>query len=170
MAPPTFPILYWRDTNTKTSDVSFDTIEELLAAKPQQCLVFDSEAKQLEHLLKSGDDPVTNEPGLNPDGTLTVNKQQGRSPVPTLTLEGNVNVSEIAWRQQVEGFSRKSQVEHSFHEYGIIGFYHPDLDDFSLDPTDTIGYTMALPVFEYFSPAGIVHFRFSLSLGVKSLS
>ena len=82
MAPPTFPILYWRDTNTKATDPLYDTIEELLAAKPAQCLVFDDTSKQLEHVLEPGDDPVTNEPGLNPDGSISVNKQQGRSPVP----------------------------------------------------------------------------------------
>lgn len=170
MAPPTFPILYWRDVNTKASDVLFDTIEELLAAKPAQCLVFDSTAKQLEHILEGGDDPTTNEPGLNPTGQLTVNKQHGRSPVPTFTIEGNCDKSEIAWRNQARTFSRKAQIEPQFHKYGILGFFHPDITDFNLDPTDEIGYTMALPVFEYFSPADIVHFRFNLSMGVLALS
>lgn len=170
MAPPAFPILYWRDINTKASDPLFDTIEELLAAKPTQCLVFDTEARQLEHIIKGGDDPVTNEPGLNPNGTLQVNKQQGRSPIPTLTLEGNSDVPESTWRAQLDSFSRKAQIEHQFHKYGIFGFYHPEISDFNLDPTDEIGYTMALPVMEYFSPATIVHFRINLSLGVRSLS
>ena len=170
MAPPTFPVLYWRDENTKASDPAFDTIEELLTEHPEQCLVFDTEAKQLEHILEPGDDPVTNEPGLNPDGSITVNKQQGRSPVPALILEGNCDADQIAWRNQARSFSYKTQVEHSFHKYGIIGFYHPTLTDFNKDPTDQIGYTMALPVFEHFSPGQIVHFKISLSMGVQSLS
>ena len=173
MAPPTFPILYWRDTNSKASDPLYDSVEKLLAAKPEQCLVFDTDAKQLEHILEGGDDPVTNEPGLNPQGQITVNKQQGRSPVPTITLEGNCDFSEKAWRNQVRGFSRKRQIENSHHKYGIIGLYIPavsSLDDFSLEPTNQIGYTMGLPVFDYFSPATIVHFRFNLSMGVLALT
>lgn len=170
MAAPTFPILYWRDTLTKASDVAFDTIEELLAAKPEQCVVFDTTAKQLEHVLEGGDDPVTNEPGLNPDGTIVVYKQQGRSPVPTIIIEGNCNNSEIDWRNQIRSFFRKRQVEHDYHEFGIIGFYHPTLTDFSVDPTDQIGYTMAAPIFEHFSGTGLVHFKISMSLGVRSLA
>ena len=170
---PSFPVLYWRDINTKASDVSFNTVDKLIAAKPNQTLLFDSETKQLEHLLKSGDDPVTNEPGLNPNGTITVHKQQGRSAVPTLTLEGNCDVIEKLWRIQLRTFSRKRQVETSYHKRGIIGLYIPAitvLDDFSLDPTNLIGYTMGLPVFDYYSPSSIVHFRVNLSMGVLALT
>ena len=170
MVAPTFPILYWRDVNTKASDVLFDTIEELLAAHPEQCLVFDTDAKQLEHIIRGGDNSVTDEPTLNPDGVLSVNKQQGRSPVPTITLEGNCGVSEIAWRNQADSFSRKAQIEPEFHKYGILGFFHPDMTDYNLDPTDTIGYTMGLPVFEHFTPSEIVHFRINLSMGVLALT
>ena len=107
---------------------------------------------------------------MNPDGSLTVYKQQGRSSVPTITLEGNCGIAEKTWRDQVRGFSRKFQVEPEFHEYGIIGLWLPDTDDFDVEPTDTIGYTMALPVFDYFTPAEVIHFRFNLSLGVLSLT
>ena len=173
MADPNYPIVYWRDNATKASDPLYDTIEKLLATKPEQCLVFDSAARQLEHILEGGDDSVTNEPSLNPTGQISVNKQQGRSPVPTLTLEGNCNHNEKVWRQLARSFSRKAQIEPQYHKYGIIGVYIPassDLDDFSLDPTNEQGYTMALPVFDYFSPATILHFRINLSMGVLALT
>jgi hypothetical protein len=173
MTAPEFPIIYWRDDTTKTSNVLYDSVEKLLAAKPEQCLVFDTKAKQLEHILEGGDDPVTNEPALNPVGQITVSKQQGRSAVPTLTLEGNCDHVEKAWRNQLRGFSRKAQVEPQYHKRGIIGLYLPassDLDDFSLDPTNEIGYTMALPVFDYVSPATIMYFKVNLSMGVLALS
>lgn len=170
MALPIFPILYWRDVDTKTSNVTYNTIEKLLSLKPAQCLVFDTDDKMLEHILEGGDDPVTNEPALNPDGSLTVYKQQGRSPVPTITLEGNCGTLETTWRDQLRTFSRKAQIEHEHHAYGILGLWMPDIPDFDVDPTDVIGYTMALPVFEYFSPSEVVHFRINLSLGVLALT
>ncbi len=170
MAPPIFPILYWRDIDTKTSESLYDTIEKLLDEKPEQCLVFDTDARQLEHVLEGGDDSVTNEPSLNAAGQITVSKQQGRSPVPTLLLEGNCNVDELVWRQLLRSFSRKGQVEHTYHKYGILGFYSPELPDYNLDPTDLIGYTMALPIFDYTSASKIVSFRISLSMGVLALT
>jgi len=175
MTAPEFPIIYWRDEATKASDSTYDTVEKLLALKSAQCLVFDTKAKQLEHILENGggDDPVTNEPALNPVGQITVSKQQGRSAVPTLTLEGNCDHIEKAWRNQLRGFSRKAQVEPQYHKRGIIGVYIPAssvLDDFSLDPTNEIGYTMALPTFDWFTPATIVPFRVNLSMGVLALT
>jgi hypothetical protein len=167
---PTHPVLYWRDNATRTALTSFDTLDKLIAAKPLQVLEFDSTAKQIEKLIRGGDDPVTNEPGLNPDGTIAIYKQQGRSPVPTLTIRGNTNSSETAFRLKMESFAYKKQVEHEYHEFGIIGFFHPTLTDFNRDPTNLIGYTMALPVFDYDSPNSIVSFSLNLSLGVKALS
>ena len=170
MAPPVFPILYWRDNSTRTALTAYDSAEKLLAAKPAQCLVFDTDDRMLEHILESGDDPVTNEPALNPDGKLTVYKQQGRSSVPTITLEGNCGIAEAAWRDQLRTFSRKAQIEPQHHKFGILGLWSPDVPDFDLDPTDTIGYTMALPVFEYFSPSEIIHYRINLSMGAFELT
>ena len=167
---PTHPVLYWRDNATRTALASFDTLDKLIAAKPLQVLEFDTTVDQIEKLVRGGDDPVTNEPGLNPDGTISVYKQQGRSPVPTLTIRGNTNASETAFRQKMESFAYKAQVEHEYHKFGIIGFFHPDLTDFNRDPTDVIGYTMALPVFDYDSPGSVVNFSLNLSLGVQSLS
>lgn len=167
---PVHPVLYWRDNATRTALASFDTLDELIAAKPLQVIEFDDTAKQIESIVESGDDPVTNEPGLNPDGTISIYKQQGRSPVPTLTLEGNFNVDETALRTKLRSFAYKTQVEHEYHEFGIIGFFHPTLTDFNRDPTNLIGYTMAPPVFTYNSPAEVVHFRVNLSLGAQALS
>ena len=137
--PPAFPVLYWRSVESRVSDFSLDS---LLVSRPEQCIVFDSELKQLEHVLQSGDDPVTNEPGLNPNGTLVVNKQQGRSYIPTLTLEGNCNVSETIWRDQVRIASRRSQIEFEHHKYGIIGFHHPNTHryEFGTNPRYRIHY------------------------------
>lgn len=167
---PTHPVLYWRDAATNTSIGAYDTLDKLIAAKPAQVIEFDTISEQIEKLVRGGDDPVTNEPGLNPDGTISVYKQQGRSPVPTLTIQGNVNATEVAVRQKLDSFSYKRQVEHSYHEFGIIGFFHPTLTDFNRDPTNVIGYTMALPIFDYDSPGEIVAFRLNLSMGVQSLS
>jgi hypothetical protein len=167
---PTHPVLYWRDNATRTALTSFDTLDKLIAAKPLQVVEFDDTAKQIEKLVRGGDDSVTNEPGLNPDGTISVYKQQGRSPVPTMTIQGNVNASEVTLRQKLDSFSYKKQVEHEYHEFGIIGFFHPTLTDFNKDPTDLVGYTMGLPIFDYDSPGEIVKFRINLSLGVQSLS
>lgn len=167
---PAHPVLYWRDNATRTALAAFDTLDELIAAKPLQVLEFDDTDKQLEVMVESGDDPVTNEPGLNPDGTISVYKQQGRSPVPTLTLQGNVGIAETAWRTQLRSFAYKKQVEHEYHEFGIIGFFHPTLTDFNRDPTNLIGCTMAPPVFTYNSPAEVVHFRINLSIGAQALS
>jgi hypothetical protein len=167
---PTHPVLYWRDNATRTALPAFDTLDELIAAKPSQVLEFDDTDKQLEVMIESGDDPVTNEPGLNPDGTISIYKQQGRSPVPTLTLQGNIGNAETAWRTKIRSFAYKKQVEHEYHEFGIIGFFHPTLTDFNRDPTDQIGYTMAPPVFTYNSPAEVVHFRINLSIGAQALS
>ena len=167
---PTHPVLYWRDNDTRTALPAFDTLDELIAAKPLQVIEFDDTAKQIETIVESGDDPVTNEPGLNPDGTISVYKQQGRSPVPTLTVEGNFDANQTALRTKLRSFSYKTQVEHEYHKFGIIGFFHPTLTDFNRDPTNVIGYTIAPPVFTYNSPAEIVHFRVNMSLGVQSLS
>jgi hypothetical protein len=172
---PTNPVLYWRDVNTQANlaNTHEQNVDALIVSNPEQTLQFEENAltaQQLESIIESGDDPVTNEPGLIPDGTITVNKQQGRSPVPTLTLSGNVNVSESAWRERLRSFSYKTQVEFQFHRYGIIGFFHPLLTDFSKQPTDSIGYTMAVPFFQHTSGAELVSFRINLSLGARSLS
>jgi len=167
---PSHPVLYWRDNSTRTALTSFDTLDKLIGAKPLQVIEFDSTSVQLEKIIESGDDPVTNEPGLNPDGIISVYKQQGRSPVPTLTLQGNFNNSETALRTKLRSFSYKAQVEHEYHKFGIMGFFHPTLTDFNRDPTDVIGYTIAPPVFDYDSPGEIVKFRVNLSLGAQSLS
>ena len=167
---PAHPVLYWRDNATRTALAAFDTLDELISAKPLQVIEFNDTAKQIEVIVESGDDPVTNEPGLNPDGTISVYKQQGRSPVPTLTIEGNFDAAETLLRTKLRSFSYKTQVEHEYHEFGIIGFFHPTLTDFNRDPTNLIGYTMAPPVFTYNSPAEVVHFRVNMSLGVQSLS
>lgn len=171
MPLPDFPILYWRDITTKASNVTYDDLEKLLLLKPLQCLVFDNDDRQLEHILEGGDDPVTNEPALTPTSTgITVYKQQGRSGVPTITLEGNCGRAETTWRDQARSFSRKFQVESAFHKHGIIGLWIPQVPDYDVEPTDVLGYTMALPVFEYFAPAEILHFRFNLSLGMLNLT
>lgn len=167
---PAHPVLYWRDNATRIALTAFDTLDKLIAAKPLQVLEFDTTVHQIEKIIRGGDDPVTNEPGLNPDGTIAVYKQQGRSPVPTLTIRGNTNSSETAFRLKMDSFAYKAQVEHDYHEFGIIGFFHPTLTDFNRDPTDEIGYTMALPVHDYDSPGTIVNFSLNLSLGVQSLS
>ena len=39
---PAHPVLYWRDVNTKASNPLYDTIDELIAAKPLQVLEFDT--------------------------------------------------------------------------------------------------------------------------------
>ena len=171
MAPPIFPILYWRDTDTKASNATYDTVEKLLSLKPLQCLVFDNDARQLEHIIEGGDDPVTNEPALTPTSTgITVYKQQGRSGVPTITLEGNCGIAEKTWRNQVRTFSRKFQIESAYHKHGIFGLWLPHIDDFDIEPTNVLGYTMALPVFEHFTPSEVIHFRFNLSLGMLKLT
>ncbi len=167
---PAHAVLYWRDNATRTALAAYDTLDKLIAAKPLQVIEFDSTVTQLEKIVEGGDDPVTNEPGLNPDGTIAVYKQQGRSPVPTLTLQGNFNGSETALRTKLRSFSYRAQVEHDYHKFGIIGFFHPVLTDFNKDPTDTIGYTMAPPVFDHDSPSKVVDFRVNMSLGVQSLS
>lgn len=167
---PAHPVLYWRDNATRTALTSFDTLDKLIAAKPLQVLEFDTTVDQIEKIIRGGDDSVTNEPGLNPDGTIAVYKQQGRSPVPTLTIRGNTNSSETAFRLKMDSFAYKAQVEHDYHEFGIIGFFHPTLTDFNRDPTNLIGYTMALPVHDYTSPGSIVQFVLNLSMGVQSLS
>ena len=165
---PVHPVLYWRDTTTKASDSLYDTLDELIAAKPLQVLLFEDVTtdKQIEVIIESGDDPVTNEPGLNPvDGTITVNKQQGRSPVPTLTIQGTVDIADTTWRDKARDFAAKRQIEHSYHKKGIIGFFHPEMTDFNVDPTDQVGYTMSLPFFQYNSPGRVMTFRFNLSKG-----
>jgi len=165
---PVYPVLYWRDNDTRTALAAYDTLDKLITAKPSQTLLFENVGtdKQIEVIIESGDDPVTNEPGLNPtDGAITVNKQQGRSAVPTLTIQGTVDIAGITWRDQSRDFAAKNQIEHSYHKKGIIGFFHPEMTDFNVDPTDEIGYTMSLPFFQYNSPGRVMTFRFNLSKG-----
>ena len=71
---PDHPVRYWRDANSRADNPSFDTLDELIAVKEVQTLQFDDDAKQLEVLVEGGDDPVSNEPALNPDGSITVFK------------------------------------------------------------------------------------------------
>ena len=87
-----------------------------------------------------------------------------------MTIRGNTDASETAFRLKLESFAYKAQVEHEYHEFGIIGFFHPVLTDFNRDPTNLLGYTMALPVFDNTSPSDVVPFTLNFSLGVESLS
>jgi hypothetical protein len=167
---PDHPVLYWRDNSTRTALSSFDTLDKLISARPNQVIEFNIDDVQLEQILEGGDDSVTNEPGLNPDGTISIYKQQGRSPVPTLTLKGNIANSQTALRTKMRSFSYKVQVDFEYHQFGIIGFFHPDLTDFNKDPTNLTGYTMALPRFIHASNREVIDFTIDMSLGAQSLS
>lgn len=167
---PAHPVLYWRDNATTSQPGPFDTLDKLIAAHPEQAVQFDTVEQQIEKLVRGGDDPVTNEPGLNPDGSISVYKQQGRSAVPTLTIGGNIDADLVSIREKLDSFSYKTQVDHEYHKFGIIGFFHPELTDFNIEPTDKIGYTMGLPIWDYDAPSRVVNFRINLSMGVQSLS
>lgn len=166
-----YPVVYWRDKNTKTSSTLYDSVEKLVAAKPLQCVKFDSTNIQIESIFESPQSNIIDEPEANPSGEKTIHKQEGGALPNIFVLEGNLKVTEIVKRGTLRSFSRMAQIEAEYHKYGVIGVFFPsDLNDFSLDPTNVIGYTLLPPVFKYSSPQNIITFTLTFSLGAKKLT
>lgn len=162
MAEPTYPVLYWRDVNTKSSDVLFDTLEKLIAAKPLQVIEFEKDSSgndlnsSILRVTAGGTDNIVDEPLFNPSGVKTIEKQMVGAIAEHLNIKIKVHTSQYAILEKIRSFARKPNKEVEFHTYGIIGFWFPPTETestptlttpniFKVDPTDLIGYTLKPP-------------------------
>lgn len=163
MAEPTYPVLYWRDVNTKSSDPLYDTLEKLIAAKPLQVIEFENNANgddlnsSITMVSGGGADNNIDEPLFNPDGTKTIEKQMVGAIAEHLNIKIKIHQSQYSILEKIRSFSRKPGKEKAYHTYGIFGFWFPRTETesvptlttpniFKLDPTNLIGYTLKPPL------------------------
>ena len=178
--------MYWRDEDTATSIVAYDTLEKLIAAKPLQVVQFELDSDDSEVVMVSGagQDNDVAEPVFTSDGVKTIFKQQVGAINEGITVTIIMHKSKYAKLAKVRSFSRKPNIETAFHAYGIIGFWFPatspnavpvlgEENVFSVDPTKLIGFTLKPPFFDYSLKeigADRVRIIMNLSLGGQNLT
>ena len=166
-----YPVLYYRTNATRKALTAYDTVEKLVNAKSTQVLKFDTSDIQIESIAENGQNNIIDEPVFSPTGKRTINKQEVGKLGKTLVINGNLKRSFKAQRHKMRGFAQLQTIEVEYHKYGSVGIYFPDdLSDFSVDPTDHIGYTMDDPTFNFSSPSEVIAFSIILSLGVNNLT
>lgn len=134
--PFTSPALYFRTILT-TASITPDPAN-LPAA---QILQFDSTGTNIVELVDNKyQNNVSIDPATNPDGSKKTFLQDNGRLEDIVTVTGKLTNTETAFINKLKSFSRKLQIEPSFHKVGIFGLAYPVTDSFSLDPTDEVGY------------------------------
>lgn len=186
MAEPTNPVLYWRDVNTKASDVTYDTLEKLINLKPLQVIEIEKtgDASAIFTISRGGNGNIVDEPLYSPAGIKTIEKQMVGAISEFYTV--NIKFPKAEWTKakKLESFYRKPNKEKAFHTYGIMGIWFPATETdstptlitpnvFKVSPTDIIGLTLKPPIFTYgVNEAGADYINIDLtySLGGKNLT
>ena len=105
------------------------------------------------------------DPGAAPEPI--VEKQYGgtKGRVLELKINSNVNANGSVQRQKFRGFVELAQIEPLYHAFGVFGFFHPKLGDFTVDPTNQFGYTINRPTKAYNSGSESVNLTVRMSVG-----
>ena len=133
--PFTRPAIYFRDINSTvviTSDPS--------DLPSDQILQFDSDNNIIELVDNTYQNNVSIDPATNPDGSKKTFLQDNGRLEDIVTVTGKLQNTDTAFINKLRSFSRKLQIEASFHKFGIFGLAYPVTDVFDLDPTDEVGY------------------------------
>lgn len=163
MAEPTYPVVYWRDVDTNSTIPAYDTLEKLIAEKPDQ--VVQIENNQAGDKLKSsvisitsgGAGNIIDEPLFNPQGVKTIEKQMAGAISEHTSIKLKIHESEYPILTKLRSFYRKPNKEKEYHTYGIIGFWFPPTETtspptlvsdnfYKISPTNVLGSTMKPPI------------------------
>jgi len=83
---------------------------------------------------------VSIDPSSNPDGTKKVNLQDNGRLEDIVIVTGKIDAVDTTFINKFKTFSRKLQIESSFHRFGIFGLAYPEVTSYDLDPDNTVGY------------------------------
>ena len=133
--PFTSPAIYFR-TITNTAVITPDP-SNLPAS---QILQFDSENNIVELVDNAYQNNVSIDPATNPDGSKKTFLQDNGRLEDIVIVSGKLLNTDSAFINKLKSFSRKLQIEATFHKLGIFGLAYPVTDSFDLDPTDEVGY------------------------------
>ena len=186
MVEPIFPVLYWRDVDTKDSDPTYDTLEKLINLKPLQVIQLEDtdDDSSIVTISRGGTGNIVDEPLYSPAGVKTIEKQMVGAISEFWTVNIKLVKEEWAKAKKLETFYRKPNKEKEFHTYGIMGIWFPATETettptlttpniFKVSPTNIIGLTLKPPVFTYgVNEAGADYMNIDLtySLGGKNLT
>ena len=131
----TSPALYFR-TITTTAVITPDPAD-LPAA---QILQFDSTNNIIELVDNAYQNNVSIDPATNPNGSKKTFLQDNGRLEDIVTVSGKLLNTNTAFINKLKTFSRKLQIEPTFHKVGIFGLAYPVTTPFSLDPTAAVGY------------------------------
>ena len=133
--PFTISALYFRTEATRVAITSDPA--NLPAA---QILQFDSTNNIVELVDNAYQNNVSIDPATNPDGSKKTFLQDNGRLEDIVTVTGKLLNTDTAFINKLKSFSRKLQIEATFHKFGIFGLAYPVTDSFDLDPTDEVGY------------------------------
>jgi len=130
------PALFFRTSATKSL-----VIPDPSDLPADQILEFPSDGNTIiEAVDNVYQNNISIDPAVNPDGTKKVNLQDNGRLEDIVKISGKINSADTIFLNKFKSFSRKLQIEASFHKFGILGFAYPSEESFSLDPDDTVGY------------------------------
>lgn len=133
--PFTSPAVYRRDI-LSTAVITPDPAD----LPTDQILQFDSTNNIVELVDNSYQNNVSIDPAINPDGEKKVNLQDNGRLEDIVLVTGKLLNTDSTFINNFKTFSRKLQIESTYHKFGIFGLAYPVTDSFDLDPTDTVGY------------------------------
>lgn len=134
--PFTDPALYFRTIDSKSEDKN-----DPATLLPSQILKFPSNSNIIIEVVDNTyQNNVSIDPSTNPDGTKKVNLQDNGRLEDIVIISGKIESSNVAFINKLKTFSRKLQIEPSYHKFGIFGFAYPNASSFDLDPDNTVGY------------------------------
>ena len=163
---PTNFVLYFRDVLTTKANPLFDTVDELIAAKPAQVIVFNDTNILQTDIQEEEQNNVSNDAHFDPGvGDPIIEKQYNGTKGRNIILKIITDTDQSVMRQKLRTFIELPQIEPAYHEFGIFGIFHPVVSDFNVDPTNLFGYTIDRPLKGYRSGSEIVPITLRLSLG-----
>jgi len=160
--PFTNAALFFRDI-ASTKVITPDAVNLPAAQKME----FNDTNQVLVSIVETEQPNVSEDPVLDPSGTLVVEKQFNGTFGYNQVLNIKSDTDQTVFRKKIRTFSRKVPIEPAFHEFGIFGFFHPVITDFNVDPTANFGYTLDQPVHGHVHGAETVDTRITLRIGGK---
>ena len=133
--PFTSPAVFFR-TITTTTVITPDPSN----LPSDQILQFDSDNNIVELVDNAYQNNVSIDPATNPDGSKKTFLQDNGRLEDIVTVTGKLLNTDSAFINKLKSFSRKLQIEATFHKFGIFGLAYPVTDSFDLDPTDELGF------------------------------
>lgn len=156
------PALYFR-TITTTAVITPDPSNLPVA----QILQFDSTGNNIVELVDyKYQNNVSVDPATNPNGSKTTFLQDNGRLEDIVTVTGKILNTDSTFITKFKTFSRKLQIEPSYHKFGIFGLAYPVTDSFDQDPTNTVGYFIdKLQLVTMGQKKGVVEFVLTLKTG-----